>query len=156
MQLLGPKLTFDSSSPGAVPERGEIGGRRHRRARWSIHSGQKTRHSGRCGACRQLSGEARDRLWRSGSRPPISSTHGPRPLRWGDVGRYGEMRGDTGSSGSSVRPLGASCDDLRVGVRRAAQVNDNVKHSSFAFWLLPPPRGVFRRLFYVTREKWQI
>ena len=24
-------------------------------------------------------GEARDRLWRSGSRPPISSTHGPAP-----------------------------------------------------------------------------
>mmetsp|Transcript_24421 Transcript_24421/g.74007 ORF Transcript_24421/g.74007 Transcript_24421/m.74007 type:complete len:276 (+) Transcript_24421:1995-2822(+) len=28
------------------------------------------------------SGKARDRLWRSGSRPPISSTHGPSPL-WG-------------------------------------------------------------------------
>ena len=35
------------------------GGHRHRRARWTFHSGQKTRHSGRCGACCKLSGEAR-------------------------------------------------------------------------------------------------
>jgi len=30
--------------------------------------------------CSCLSGEARDSLWRSGSRPRISSTHGPHPL----------------------------------------------------------------------------
>ena len=53
---------FAGVRPGAVPERGEIEGHRHRRARWTFHSGQKTRHSGRCGACRKLSGEARDRL----------------------------------------------------------------------------------------------
>jgi len=78
-------------------ERGEIGGSRHRRARWTFHSGQRRGHSGRCGVCPRHSGEARDRLWRSGSRPPISSTHGPRPLRWGDVGdmgRCGEIWGD--------------------------------------------------------------
>ena len=48
----------------------------------------KTRHSGRCGACRKLSGEARDRLWRSGGRvlrfplnsvsTPFTHGHGPR------------------------------------------------------------------------------
>ena len=57
-------------------ERGEIRGHRHRRARWSIHSGRRRGHSGRCGACPRLSGEARDRLdarWVASS--PISSTH---------------------------------------------------------------------------------
>ena len=55
--------------PGAVPERGEIEGHRHRRARWTFHSGQRPLHSGRYGPCSGHSGEARDRLWRSGSRP---------------------------------------------------------------------------------------
>ena len=70
----GPYSSLMHATPKALSrfaERGEIEGHRHRRARWSIHSGQKTRHSGRCGACRKHSGEARDRLWRSGSRPPI-------------------------------------------------------------------------------------
>ena len=49
--------------------------------RWTFHSGQRPLHSGRYGPCSGHSGEARDRLWRSGSRPPISSTHGPLPLQ---------------------------------------------------------------------------
>ena len=60
--------------------RGEIGGRRHRRARWTFHSGQRRRHAHELRPCRRHTGEARDRLWRGGSRPPISSTHGPSPL----------------------------------------------------------------------------
>ena len=42
---------------------------RHRRARcrWSIHSGQRRRHAHELRPCRRHSGEARDRLWRSGS-----------------------------------------------------------------------------------------
>ena len=69
---------FAGVRPGAVPERGEIGGHRHRRARWTFHSGQRRRHAHELRPCRRLSGEARDRLWRSGSRPSISSSHGPR------------------------------------------------------------------------------
>ena len=71
---------FAGVRPGAVPERGEIEGHRHRRARWTFHSGQRRRHAHELRPCRRHSGEARDRLWRSGSRPPISSTHGPLPL----------------------------------------------------------------------------
>ena len=63
---------FAGVRPGAVPERGEIRGHRHRRARLSIHSGQRPLHSGWYGPCSGHSGEARDRLWRSGSRPSIS------------------------------------------------------------------------------------
>ena len=64
---------FAGVRPGAVPERGEIGGHRHRRARWSIHSGQRRLHAHEPRSCSRLSGEARDRLWRSGSRPRIST-----------------------------------------------------------------------------------
>ena len=35
---------FAGVRPGAVPERGEIRGHRHRRARLSIHSGQRPLH----------------------------------------------------------------------------------------------------------------
>ena len=63
---------FAGVRPGAVPERGEIEGHRHRRARWTFHSGQRRRHAHELRPCRRLSGEARDRLWRSGSRPSIS------------------------------------------------------------------------------------
>ena len=72
---------FAGVRPGAVPERGEIGGHRHRRARCSIHSGQRPLHSGRYGPCSGHSGEARDRLWRSGSRPPISVNPASTPFR---------------------------------------------------------------------------
>ena len=61
-------------------ERGEIRGRRHRRARWTFHSGQRPLHSGRYGPCSGHSGEARDRLWRGGSRPPISVNSHPSPV----------------------------------------------------------------------------
>ena len=87
-------------------ERCAVGGSRHRRARWSIHSGQSQRrgHSGRCGVCPRHSGEARDRLWRSGSPPSISTqlhVHTPfytkrratrRPLRWGAGALLGAPR----------------------------------------------------------------
>ena len=46
-----------------------------------IHSGQRRGHSGRCGVCPRHSGEARDRLWRSGSRPPISVNPASTPFR---------------------------------------------------------------------------
>ena len=52
----------------------------HRRARWTFHSGQRRVHAHEPRSYTRHSGEARDRLWRSGSRPPISSTHGPLPL----------------------------------------------------------------------------
>ena len=57
----GPYSSLMHAAEGALSrfaERGEIGGRRHRRARWSFHSGQKTRHIGRCGACRVRRAEA--------------------------------------------------------------------------------------------------
>ena len=60
--------------PKALSRFAERGAGWGRRARWTFHSGQRQWHAP---ACHCLSGEARDRLWRSGSRPPISSTHGP-------------------------------------------------------------------------------
>ena len=74
-------------------ERGEIRGHRHRRARWCIHSGQRPLHSRRYGPCSGHSGEVRDRLWRSGSRPSISSTHGPHPLQNKEEATGGTGRG---------------------------------------------------------------
>ena len=71
---------FAGVRPGAVPERGEIGGHRHRRARWSIHSGQRRLHAHEPRSCSRLNGEARDRLWRGGSRPPISVNSHPSPV----------------------------------------------------------------------------
>ena len=102
---------FAGVRPGAVPERGEIGGHRHRRARWSIHSGQRRAHSGRCGACARHSGEARDRLWRSGSFrvPRLCSTHGPHPLLVRAVSRVGwrleRARGGTRAATGAARAL---------------------------------------------------
>ena len=71
----GPYSSLMHATEGALSrfaERGEIRGHRHRRARWSIHSGQRRRHAHEPRLCRRPSGEARDRLWRSGSRPSIS------------------------------------------------------------------------------------
>ena len=83
-EMPGPYSSLMHAAEGALSrfaERGEIGGRRHRRARWSIHSGQRRAHSGRCGACARHSGEARDRLWRGGSRPPILFNPASTPFR---------------------------------------------------------------------------
>ena len=57
-------------SPSAA---NQIRGHRHRRARLSIHSGQRRLHAHEPRSCSRHSGEARDRLWRGGSRPRISS-----------------------------------------------------------------------------------
>ena len=53
---------FAGVRPGAVPERGEIEGHRHRRARWTFHSGQRRGHAHELRSCSRLGGEARDRL----------------------------------------------------------------------------------------------
>ena len=62
-------------------ELGEIRGRRHRRARWTFHSGQNRVHAHEPRSYTRLSGEARDRLWRSGSRPRISVNSPSTPCR---------------------------------------------------------------------------
>ena len=51
---------------------------------WTFHSGQRRRHAHELRPCRRLSGEARDRLWRSGSRPSISFNPASTPFIFGE------------------------------------------------------------------------
>jgi len=61
LQASGAKRCMPPKRPALsrFAELGEIRGRRHRRARWTFHSGQRQWHAPLSGACHCLSGEAR-------------------------------------------------------------------------------------------------
>ena len=92
----------------SLEQKTQIGGHRHRRVRWTFHSGQRQWHAPLRGACHCHSGEARDRLWRGGSRPPISSTQGPSPLV------IVSLAGESPRLGSSPAPLFNVVESKRV------------------------------------------
>ena len=73
--------------------------------RWTFHSRQRRAHSGRSGACARHSGEARDRLWRSGSRPSISVNPASTPFTALDLGATCLCY----KVGSAALDLGATC-----------------------------------------------
>ena len=72
LQASGAKSCMPPKALSRFAELGEVRGRRHRRARGIIHSGQRRLHAHEPRSCRRHSGEARDRLWRGGSRSRIS------------------------------------------------------------------------------------
>ena len=80
-RLLSQRAACHRKRCRGSPSAAQVEGSRHRRARWTFHSGQRRVHAHEPRSYTRLSGEARDRLWRSGSRPPISPRSGTAPGR---------------------------------------------------------------------------